>query len=66
MLEYRYQPGLKRIEVEGEPETGLRFKFDNEASAARFMFLRGLLCRLNPGNTDLRIDGCDVVERWDV
>ncbi|NTV25872.1 MAG: hypothetical protein HGB01_06640 [Chlorobiaceae bacterium] len=64
MDEYRYQPGLIRVEVEGTPATGIRFRFDGEASATRFMFLRGLFRHEKPEMSDLSIDGSDVLEIW--
>lgn len=64
MVEYRYQPGLIKIVVEGEPAFGLRYRFDDEASASRFMILREVLRQHDRGVGDLLIDGRDVVEVW--
>lgn len=64
MLEYRRQPGLIDVEVEGIPAMGLRYRFDEKASAGRFMLLRSLLCGYEPEDRLLNIDGNDVVEIW--
>jgi hypothetical protein len=61
---HRYQTGLTDVQVEGAPAAGLRYKFDEEASASRFMILRGILRHHDPGTGSLRIDGRDVVEVW--
>ncbi|MCE1274943.1 MAG: hypothetical protein LWW75_10560 [Chlorobiales bacterium] len=62
--EYQMQPGLISVEIEGDPAVGLRYRFDEEASAGRFRLLRGLLHTFEPGNNELRIEGHDVVEVW--
>lgn len=64
MSEYRYQSGLNGVEVEGEPASGLRYKFNDEVSAERFMFFRGLMRRSDHGSSELSVDGCDVIEIW--
>jgi len=64
-IEYRHQPGLIDIKVEGDPAHGLRFKFEHESYAERFMFLRSMLKKKDPSMGQLRCDGCDVVEVWE-
>lgn len=64
MGEYRHQPGLIEILVEGDPASGLRYRFDEEASASRFMILRGVLRQHDRRAGDLIIDGRDVLEVW--
>lgn len=64
MLEYRYQPGLIGIEIEGEPANRIRYIFEDESTASRFMFLRGLLRQHDPGTGMLHLEGSDVVENW--
>lgn len=64
MAEYRCQHNLIDVEVEGEPATGLRYKFKDEASASRFMFIRGLLRHNSSGSGDLSLEGQDVIELW--
>lgn len=64
MGEYYRQPGLIEILVDGEPASGLRYRFDEEASASRFMILRGVLRHHDHGCGNLRIDGRDVIEVW--
>lgn len=65
MIEYRWQPGLQGIDVEGQPPRGLRYRFEDNACARRFMMLRKL-----QGNHEhdrsrsLTFEGRYVVELW--
>jgi hypothetical protein len=61
---YRYQPGLVRIELEGAPAKGLRYKFDDAVSARKFMLLLGVLRSHGNEFGELWAEGCDVVEVW--
>lgn len=62
--EYSLQPGLIDIRVEGDPAVGLRYRFDEVASAGRFRLLRGLLHTFEPESNELCVEGRDVVEIW--
>jgi len=62
--EYLFQPGLIEVTVEGDPPIGLRYRFNEKVSATRFLFIRGLFRRVRPENTELSIDGSDVLEVW--
>lgn len=64
MIEYRRQPGLISVELEGVPAIGLRYRFDEEASAGRFLTLRSLLSAYEQGERLLHLDGRDVLELW--
>lgn len=67
MLEYRNQQGFNRVEVEGHPAIGLRYKFSDVGSAARFFALREAHNSFEPSNSNiLGIDGTDVVEIWEL
>lgn len=64
MLEHRYQPGLIGIEIEGEPADRIRYIFEDEVTASRFMFLRALLRQHDPRTGGLNLEGREVVESW--
>jgi|WetSurMetagenome_2_1015567.scaffolds.fasta_scaffold317891_2 hypothetical protein len=64
-VEHRYQPGLIDIEVEGTPGCGLRYRFEHEPAAEKFITLVALLRNKDPGTVRLWIEGCDVVEVWE-
>jgi hypothetical protein len=63
--EFQRQPGLKCVVVEGEPAIGLRYQFENEASADRFKVFRELHNSYEPVNANALIkEGVDIVEIW--
>lgn len=63
--EYRSQPGLLSIHVEGDPAVGLRYSFADAPAAECFMKRRELQFSYEPANAnDLVRDECDVVEIW--
>ncbi len=64
MMEYRRQPGLVSVEVEGEPPCGLRYRFRDVSEAGRFRNLRSIQHAYEQGSKFLDLDGCDVVETW--
>jgi hypothetical protein len=63
--EYQRQHGLKSVVVEGTPAIGLRYRFENEVSADRFIAIRELHNSYEPANANTLIKvGLDVVEIW--
>ena len=63
--EYQQQPGILSVVADGEPAGGLRYKFDNNATAERFIALRQLHNSYEPANANLlKIEDAEVVEIW--
>lgn len=62
-VEYRYQPGFVDAHVDGDPPKGLRYRFESEDLASRFLLLRSMQRRYDHTG-EIWIDGSDVVEVW--
>lgn len=63
--EYHRQPGLQGVLIEGEPAIGLRYTFENDEHADRFLTLRNLHHSYKPENANaLQKDGAHVIEIW--
>jgi hypothetical protein len=63
--QYGHQSGLIDIVIEGNPGTGLRYKFCDSDCASQFMRLRQLHNSYEPMFANaLRHDKNDVVEIW--
>ena len=63
--QYKSQPGIVNISIDGSPPLGLRYRFADETAAERFLSFRELHNSYEPVNANmLRQDGSDVVEVW--
>jgi hypothetical protein len=63
--ECQKRPGLKCVVVEGSPAIGLRYQFEDDRSADRFIAYRELHNSYEPANANALVrEGRDVLEIW--
>ncbi len=65
-IEYSRQPGFLGVALEGEPAIGLRYRFADPGTAARFFALREAQNHYVCCDNLLDLDGSDVIEVWDM